>query len=97
MIPRIMGRVGCADEPAEMKGKFFFEMFLTYLGSNDEPLSLGQYGPFETEEIAKANLMEGCRLVCEKAEKAMGEEPTGKYINLKTNRTEKWEKQNETI
>ena len=90
MIPRIQARVGQASEPADVAGKWFFEMFLSSLGGGNEPLSMGQFGPWDTEEIAHKEMRRACKLACETIEEKMSGQKSGKYIDMKTNETRDW-------
>lgn len=77
-----------------MAGKWFFEMWLTSIGGGEGD-SLGQFGPRETEAIAKKELDRAAQLACEAAEKGMGEKPSGAYIDMKTNTIRRWDKADE--
>ncbi len=91
MIPRIQGKVGQAEEPIEMKGKWFFEMWLTTLGGEDDKVSLGQFGPWDDERQAKQELKKAARLACEAMEQRMEGKVSGKYIDMHTNQTRSWD------
>jgi hypothetical protein len=90
-IPRIRGKVGQAFEPEEMKGKWFFEMWVTPVGGG-EGASLGFFGPWDTEEKAKQELQVAARMACETIEKKVMGQVSGKYIDMKTNETMNWDK-----
>lgn len=92
--PRIMGRVGRIEQPPELVGKWAFEIRVSLLGSGDGD-SLGEWGPFDTEEIAQTELVKACKLACEAAEEAAGLPPSGKYIDMKTNQLKPWDKSDE--
>ncbi len=94
MIPRIQGKVGQATEPEEMKGKWFFTMWLTEIGGG-EGKSLGDFGPFETEALAKEELNRAAKLACETYEMFMDGKVSGKYIDMKSNTTRRWDKSDE--
>ena len=83
MIPRIRGKVGQAVDPPDMVGKWFFEMWLTEIGGG-EGKSLGQFGPWESEQIAKTELKRAAEIAC----KAI--EPGGDYVDMKTNEQRTW-------
>lgn len=89
MIPRIQARVGQATEPKEFEGKWFFEMFLTTLGGG-EGQPMGQFGPWDTEEIAHEEMRRACKLACEAIEEKMAGSKSGKYIDMKTNQMRDW-------
>lgn len=92
VIPRIRGKVGQATEPADVAGKWFFEMWLSQMGEGEGD-SLGMFGPFDTEEQAQAELRNACQLACEAIEKKMTGEISGHYIDMKSNELKKWENQ----
>ena len=92
--PRIQGRVGQAEaSEGAYSGKWFFEMFLTEIGAGDHRLSLGQYGPWETEGEAQNQLRIAAQLACESIEKQLTGKVSGKYIDMKTNETKSWDDQ----
>lgn len=83
MIPRIRGKVGQATDPAEVAGKWFFELSMwDYTGEKmvGEPWTIG---PWETEAKAHEEMLVACRIACETIEKAHGEEPSGKFLDMK--------------
>jgi hypothetical protein len=82
MLPRFQGRVGKGDD-----NKFYFEIFMSIIGDGKEPQSLGTFGPWDTEDIAHAELMNAAKICCEQA----GGEP-GKYIDMKDNKTKEFPK-----
>lgn len=89
MIPRIRGKLGQAMEPKELEGKWFFELFLTAMGGG-EGMSLGQFGPWDTEAIAGAELKKAAQLACEVIEKNVTGKTSGKYVDMKTNELRDW-------
>lgn len=92
MIPRIQGKVGQAEsEDPKINNKWFFEMWLTTIGGGDGE-SLGQFGPWDTEAIAKSELEKAAQMCCEHlVSKIIGAVP-GKYIDMKDNKLKKWKK-----
>lgn len=94
MIPRIRGKVGQCSDPIEHKGKWFFEMWMTTLGGGEGD-SLGIFGPWETEDIAHAELKRACQIACEAAEEALTGEKSGAYIDMKTNILRKFDRSDE--
>lgn len=90
ITPRIRGRVGQATEPSEMAGKWFFEMFITDLGGG-EGTSMGQFGPWDDEKSALAELRKACRLACEAIEKEVVGKVSGKFIDMQTNEVRSWD------
>jgi len=88
--PRIQARVGEIEEPEEYKGKYAFEVILSFIGES-EGRKLGDWGPFDTEKEARAEMKEVCKVVAEECEKAYGKQPDGKYLDLKTNELRNWE------
>ena len=90
-IPRIQGRVGQIDGGPD-NDKWAFEIFIGAIGEG-EPEKLTTHGPFETEELAKAALMEGVKLCCEIYEREFTGSVSGTYIDLKDNERKPWVKQ----
>lgn len=94
---RIRGKVGQATEPPEYAGKWFFQMWLSPLGSGDvkPEESLGEFGPWDTEGIAQSELSKAARVASEALEKAETGKVGGAYIDMKTNLLRYWDKRNE--
>ncbi len=86
MIPRFQGRVGQIEDPEEFKGKWAFEVWLSFIGDGNEPKSLGMQGPFDTEETAHFELKLAVNKLVKTAQEAVGAEPNGDCIDLKTNK-----------
>lgn len=92
MIPRIRGKLGQATDPGEYQGKWFFELWLTELGGGGgDGMSLGQFGPWDSEEIAGEELRKAAQLACEAIEQSMDGKVSGKYIDMKTNEMRSWD------
>lgn len=90
---RVKGRVGQIDDPENKDhNKWIFEIFLTALGAGDKLASLGQFGPWASEEEAHAELKKACQMVCETVEMTMTGTKSGKFIDMKTNETKEWGK-----
>ena len=66
-------------------GKFYFEIFISFLGSG-EPKSLGMFGPWETKEISEKAMWNAIKICCEQAGYK-----SGSYIDMKTNQTKSFE------
>lgn len=94
MIPRIRGKVGQANHPPEMAGKWFFEMWLSDIGDG-EGKSIGMCGPYENKDDALVALRHASQVACEACEVGMGQKPSGEYIDMKTNTTKYWDRRNE--
>lgn len=93
-----MGKVGQATEPDEMKGKWFFQVWMLEFGKgepSDEDTIGGPVGPWETEEAAQKELRRAVQAVCEKVSELVDGKASGEYIDLKTNVRRKWDKSNE--
>lgn len=86
-MPRIQARTGEVQDPPELKGKFVFEVFLSFVGDGREPERILQSKPFDTEVEAKKEMRDAVELLIKESQKAYGAEPTGEYIDLKTNET----------
>lgn len=78
-IPRIRGRVGQAEED----NKWYFEMSMwNFEGTQMIGEPLGTFGPWETEEIAKAKMRKASEICLRACTGPNGEVPQG-YIDLK--------------
>lgn len=97
MIPRIRGRVGQAD--SEMcNGKWFFEIYVDLLGEAGGPgvsEPAGTFGPYDSKEEAQIELRRACKIACDAAEEIIDGKPSGKYIDMKTNLTRRWDQADE--
>lgn len=91
MIPRIQGRVGQADDGKGKDSKWYFEIYLSELGKPSDMPPIGPFGPYDTEAKAKAELRNACRMACETIETRIDGEPSGKFIDMKTNETRNWD------
>lgn len=85
---RIRGRVGQAEDPPEMIGKWFAELEMAMLGEGNFK-RLATIGPFETESEAKKALKESAELAVKKTQEAFGVEPSGCHYDMKTNKLHK--------
>ena len=94
---RIRGKVGQATEPAEYAGKWFFQIWAVPFGEGDarDEHSLGEFGPWETEEIAKKELRAAAEIVSEGIAKKVTGKASGMYIDMKTNLARRWDKRDE--
>lgn len=92
MIPRIRGKIGQVFESEDPKynGKWAFEIWLTDIGAG-EGASLGEFGPWETESIAKTELKRVVRLVSDVIEKKLTGKVSGKYVDMHTNEVRPWD------
>lgn len=88
-MPRIRARVGTVEEPIEDKGKFCFEVILSFMGEG-EGHKLGDWGPFDTEKEAKSEMRGVCEMISETITKKLTGQPSGKYIDLLTNELRDW-------
>lgn len=82
-IPRIRGKVGQAEPGQGYDGKWFFHIEIaTFYGETiGEPV--GPFGPFDTKEIAQAELKEAARISCEHFEKQHNGKASGQYMDMK--------------
>lgn len=92
---RIRGKVGQATEPEEVQGKWFFQIWLTTFGGG-EGESLGHFGPFETEDIAQAELRKASQMISETITEKITGKKSGLYIDMKDNQLKSWEKEEES-
>lgn len=94
LIPRIMGKVGQAESPdPRFDKKWFFKMWMVAMGAGEptDEDSMGEFGPYDTEEQAHAELKRAVQVACEAAEKAITGKTSGLFVNMKNNKTESWE------
>lgn len=83
-VPRIRGRLAQYELPEEYKDKWCFEISVwTFDGEKQFGDPIGPIGPFDTEEIAKRELKLAVRIAAESCEKAMGQDPSGKFMDMK--------------
>lgn len=66
-------------------------MWLTEIGGGEGTV-LGEFGPFETEEIAKSELDKYSQIACEAVAKHTPNAVLGKYIDMKDNKVKSWKK-----
>jgi hypothetical protein len=98
MLPRIRGKVGQADDPPEMAGKWFFSLWVSELGAGDVDDSnpdFGPIGPWDTEAQAKRELERAAQIACEAVEEKVTGKKSGEYVDMKTNLTRRWDRANE--
>ena len=89
-IPRFQGKVGQAedhaDNPADVRGKWYFTLLVSIVGDGNPPQPLLENcGPWATEDIAKAELRRACQISVGSYEKAVTGQVTGEFIDLKDN------------
>lgn len=89
MIPRIRGKIGVFNGDSGYKGKYFFSLYLSSVGGGDGVL-LGEFGPWDTEEIAMKELHSATKLACESIEMKVDGKVSGKYLDMKTNTMREW-------
>jgi hypothetical protein len=87
-IHRFRGKVGQAYEPEEVKGKWFFTVWVARLGGG-EVAELGTYGPIDTEEAALKELKTQIELLSRHVASQIGSDPN-KYIDMNTNELKDW-------
>lgn len=83
MIRRIRGRAGQAAAGQGVDGKWFYEISIWDLTGEHQVGEPFQLGPYDTEEEACKDGIKAVRMVSEEAEKLVGGEPSGKYLDLK--------------
>lgn len=86
MIPRLQGIVGQIEEPDEYKGQFAFEVYLSFMGDNQEPKQVFMSKPFKQENEAHHAMRKIIRDMIKMLQEIYGHEPTGEAIDLKTNK-----------
>lgn len=86
MIPRIRG-----SAVQKENGKWTFFLLVGTLGHDE----VDQYDfnfDFDTKEEAIAELQKAAQVACEAIETAVDGKPSGKFIDMKTNSTRRWDK-----
>lgn len=89
MIPRVRG-----NAVQKENGKWSFMLVVGVMGNED----CDEYHfaiEFDTKEEALAELQRAARLICESFEQRITGKLSGKYIDMKTNSTRKWDKTDE--
>lgn len=79
---RFKGRVGVIEDPPELVGKFAYTITVHSLDGSEqygEPITRG---PFDTEKEAQRSMRDHIRYGCDEAQRVVGKEPDGKYIDL---------------
>lgn len=89
MIPRIRG-----NAIQKENGKWTFMILVGMLGS-DECDEYNFKFDFETKEEALTELRKASQMLCEAVEKKVDGKASGKYIDMKTNQTRRWDKGDE--
>jgi hypothetical protein len=90
---RIRGKVGTGDHD----GKWYFQMWMTEMGQGDptdEDL-LGTFGPWDSEQEAHQKLREASKVAADRLVEIHGKEPTGSYLDMKTNLLRRWDRKDE--
>jgi hypothetical protein len=84
MPPRIRGRLAQIAEPPEDEGKWVFEISMwTFDGEKELGPPFGPFGPFDTEDLAAAEMMRACQMAAEAIEIQTTGEVSGKYLDMK--------------
>lgn len=84
-IPRIRGRVGLCheDEDPQYIGKWFFEISIwDFTGERSAGPPI-QYGPWDSEVIAHAEMKKAVQVISETIEKEVTGKISGKYLDMK--------------
>lgn len=86
MIPRIRG-----SAIQKENGKWTFFLLVGFMGK-DECDEYNFDFDFDSKEQAIEELTKAAKLACEGFELSIDGKPSGKYIDLKTNSTRRWDK-----
>ncbi len=89
-LPRIQARVGQAEGPSEVEGKWFFEITLSAIGY-DEKEVMGPFGPYDTSEQAQAESMEACKMISNTFEQKLTGGISNKYYDMKSGTMRNWD------
>lgn len=90
---RIRGRLGQAEAPPEMIGKWFVDISMWDLDGKEEIGPLGQFGPFDTEAIAGEKCQELCKAASRAASELVSGESCDVYFDMKDGgRMKDWSK-----
>lgn len=93
--PRIRGKVGQAESPDDVKGKYFFEISIWDLaGENQVGDPLGPFGPFDTEKVAKEEMRKAVKMCCDIYLDKVGlpQDASRGYVDMKNEgKFRKWE------
>jgi hypothetical protein len=90
--PRIQGKVGQVEEPIELRGQWSFYLKISFLGTDLEPIEFQCPETWPTELKAKEAMRKLATDIVKDVQKKAGFEPTGDFIDFKTNRLNNWEK-----
>ncbi len=81
--PRIRGKVAEAEPGQGMDGKWFYTIEVATLYGEAIGAPIGPFGPFDSREIALIKLKEAAKEISDDIQKAMGQEVTGDYLDMK--------------
>lgn len=90
-LPRIKGKVGVIENPAEHSGQWAFSIDIFSLTNEPMGRLLGPVGPFPTEQEAADELKVCIRKACEVYQKEIGVEVTNQYFDMNTQEVRQWE------
>lgn len=90
-IPRFQGKVGQATDPPEVRGKWFFTVWISILGHAEEAKEIGPIGPWDSEARAQEELQTAIKHMAEDYEKRTTGQVSGEYVDMKTNVRRKWD------
>jgi hypothetical protein len=92
-VPRIRCRSAEIIDPPELRGKWAFEVSLwDFYGERQIGEPFGPYGAFDTQAQAIEESKRCAQMICDDIVKSMGEEPTGRYLDMKNGGVvRKWE------
>lgn len=85
-IPRFQGNA------IEKDGGWSWILWITMLGDNNDPMTVETKDIFPTKELAIDDLMKAVKLGCDVFQKKFMGGSSGEYIDMKSNETLKWNK-----
>ena len=89
--PRLQGKVGEAEPGQGFDGKWFFEIWLSFVGSPEPKKSMGIFGPWDTEKLALVEMRKTIRLACDKLEEKACGQASGKFYDMQTSELRDWD------
>lgn len=88
-MPRFSGRAIRAEDG------WYWEMIVSVLGEGGYGNIYTTKKRFKNKEECIEDLKAAIQYGCDEAQKAFGMDPSGEYIDMKTNETRRWDKSNE--
>lgn len=80
--PAIRCRIGQAEDPPDVKGKWFVEVSI-HMSPEDKTPGVTLVGPFDTEAMAAEASRKAAKVACDSVCEFFGHEPSGLYYDMK--------------